>query len=47
MQDGDTLSGVAWQAAVPGGWQRLYTTNRNTIGPDPDVIRPGERLILP
>ncbi|WEO99557.1 transglycosylase family protein [Streptomyces sp. FXJ1.172] len=47
VQDGDTLSDVAWRAAVPGGWQRLYGTNRNVIGPDPDVIRPGQRLVLP
>ncbi|MER6026188.1 transglycosylase family protein [Streptomyces sp. NPDC001851] len=44
---GDTLSGVARQADVAGGWQRLYDANRNVIGPDPDVICPGQRLILP
>ncbi|WP_053663913.1 transglycosylase family protein [Streptomyces sp. MMG1121] len=44
---GDTLSGVALQAVVPGGWQRLYAANRSVIGTDPDVIRPGQRLTLP
>ncbi|MEU6511622.1 MULTISPECIES: transglycosylase family protein [unclassified Streptomyces] len=45
--EGDTLSGVARQAAVTGGWQRLYEANRNIIGADPDMIRPGQRLALP
>lgn len=47
VHDGDTLSGVAQQAAVPGGWQRLYEANRRLVGPDPDVIHPGIRLTLP
>ncbi|OIK04761.1 transglycosylase family protein [Streptomyces monashensis] len=47
VHGGDTLSGVAQQAAVPGGWHRLYDTNRSVIGPDPDMIRPGQRLALP
>ncbi|MFI2205642.1 transglycosylase family protein [Streptomyces sp. NPDC020192] len=45
--EGDTLSGVALRAAVAGGWQRLFETNRNVIGPNPDVIHPGQRLTLP
>lgn len=47
VREGDTLSGVARWAAVPGGWQRLYEANRAVVGPDPDVIRPGQRLALP
>ncbi|MEU2714230.1 transglycosylase family protein [Streptomyces sp. NPDC007205] len=47
VRDGDTLSGVARQAGVAGGWQRLYEANRDVIGPDPDVICPGQRLTLP
>ncbi|MFC3587066.1 transglycosylase family protein [Streptantibioticus rubrisoli] len=47
VREGDTLSGVAAQTAVPGGWQRLYEANRNVIGADPDVIYPGQRLTLP
>ncbi len=27
--------------------ERTYRTNRRTIGPDPDLIRPGQRLVLP
>jgi LysM repeat protein len=44
---GDTLSAVAMSLAVPGGWQRLYAANRQAIGPDPNVIRPGTVLNLP
>ncbi|KUM99615.1 hypothetical protein AQI95_38520 [Streptomyces yokosukanensis] len=47
VHDGDTLSGVARQTAVRGGWKRLYDANRNVIGSDPDVIYPGQRLTLP
>ncbi len=28
-------------------WQRLYAANRDAIGPDPDLIVPGQRLTLP
>jgi LysM repeat protein len=43
---GDTLSGIAAQLAVPGGWQALYAANRQAIGPDPDLIRPGTVLVV-
>ncbi|MFG3546394.1 transglycosylase family protein [Streptomyces sp. NPDC047725] len=43
---GDTLSGIADSRRVEGGWQRLYETNRRTIGADPDLILPGQRLAL-
>ncbi|MEU6283213.1 transglycosylase family protein [Streptomyces sp. NPDC047028] len=43
---GDTLSGIAEAERVPGGWQRLYAGNRTTIGADPDLILPGQRLDL-
>ena len=38
---GDTLSGIAAQFGVRGGWPVLYAANRQTIGPDPDVIQAG------
>ncbi|MFI6348477.1 transglycosylase family protein [Streptomyces sp. NPDC050560] len=41
---GDTLSGIAEERRVDGGWQRLYSANRSTIGSDPDLILPGQRL---
>ncbi|MBN0042912.1 transglycosylase family protein [Streptomyces actuosus] len=43
---GDTLSGIASTQHVRGGWQRLYDANRETIGADPDLILPGQRLNL-
>ncbi|MFI5683528.1 transglycosylase family protein [Streptomyces sp. NPDC051636] len=43
---GDTLSGIAGEHHVQGGWQRLYESNRATIGSDPDLIMPGQRLSL-
>ncbi|MDO0924655.1 transglycosylase family protein [Streptomyces sp. TG1A-8] len=43
---GDTLSGIAGEQRVRGGWRRLYAGNRTTIGSDPDLIMPGQRLSL-
>lgn len=43
---GDTLSGIADSRDVQGGWQKLYTANRTTVGSDPDLILPGQRLSL-
>ncbi|WP_055701487.1 transglycosylase family protein [Streptomyces silaceus] len=43
---GDTLSGIADDRRVRGGWQGLYETNRRVIGADPDLITPGQRLSL-
>jgi murein DD-endopeptidase MepM/ murein hydrolase activator NlpD len=43
---GDTLSGIAESEHVDGGWHRLYTVNRTTVGQDPDLILPGQRLSL-
>ncbi|QCD59684.1 transglycosylase family protein [Streptomyces hawaiiensis] len=43
---GDTLSGIADDQDVRGGWRGLYTANRSAIGSDPDLIVPGQRLAL-
>ncbi|MET9441275.1 transglycosylase family protein [Streptomyces sp. NPDC006610] len=43
---GDTLSGIAAEERVRGGWQGLYAANRETVGADPDLIIPGQRLNL-
>ncbi|MGK5532246.1 transglycosylase family protein [Streptomyces sp. URMC 129] len=43
---GDTLSGIAETHGVGGGWQSLYELNRATVGADPDLIFPGQRLAL-
>ncbi|MFF1699690.1 transglycosylase family protein [Streptomyces sp. NPDC058257] len=43
---GDTLSGIADERRVSGGWRQLYEANRKAIGGDPDLITPGQRLAL-
>lgn len=44
---GDTLSGIAADERLRGGWRGLYDANRSTVGADPDLIVPGQRLALP
>ncbi|QEV21507.1 transglycosylase family protein [Streptomyces alboniger] len=44
---GDTLSGIADERRVRGGWRQLYDSNRRVIGDDPDLITPGQRLSVP
>ncbi|MDK1471987.1 transglycosylase family protein [Streptomyces sp. 549] len=46
VDDGDTLDGIARTQRVGGGWQALYERNRQTVGGDPDLIIPGQRLVL-
>jgi hypothetical protein len=43
---GDTLDAIATANDLPGGWQALYARNLAAVGPDPDLISPGERLSL-
>ena len=43
---GDTLSEIAVDEQVRGGWQRLYDENRGVVGSDPDLIFPGQKLVL-
>jgi nucleoid-associated protein YgaU len=38
------LGGRARDPAVTARWHRVYATNRAVIGPDPDLIRPGQVL---
>ncbi|MCP3818223.1 transglycosylase family protein [Streptomyces sp. A3M-1-3] len=46
VEGGDTLSGIAGEQRVGGGWRQLYDANRKVIGSDPHLIYPGQRLIL-
>jgi nucleoid-associated protein YgaU len=47
VQPGDTLWAVAQKHLGAGAdWTQLYTLNRATIGGNPDVIHPGEKLNL-
>jgi hypothetical protein len=37
----------ASNARVAGAWPRLYAANRTRVGGDPDLLRPGTRLVVP
>ena len=41
---GDTLSEIAQQLNVPGGWQSLAEKNTSIVN-DPDLIFPGQKLV--
>lgn len=55
VRRGDTLWSIAARALgehatdqdVAEEWPRWYAANRDTIGADPDLIRPGQRLVAP
>lgn len=34
-------------SAIDAEWRRWYDTNRQAVGPNPDVIKPGLRLVAP
>lgn len=53
--EGDSLWAIA-QAALPGdpdvddvarAWPAWYEANRDVVGPDPDLIHPGQVLLVP
>lgn len=44
VKTGQSLSSIATEIRMPGGWKALYDLNRDVIGPDPDLIHPGMRL---
>jgi hypothetical protein len=46
VRPGDTLTAIATHHRYPGGWPRLYAHNRRTVGPDPNLIFPGQTLRL-
>ncbi|MFJ6805389.1 transglycosylase SLT domain-containing protein [Streptomyces anulatus] len=43
---GETLSKIAREYSVSGGWEKLYEGNRKIIGENPDLIHPGIKLTL-
>ncbi len=43
---GETLSKIAREHSVSGGWKKLYEGNRKIIGGNPDLIHPGIKLTL-
>jgi resuscitation-promoting factor RpfA len=55
VRTGDTLWDIARRhlpagadaAAIADAWPRWYAANRHVIGPDADLLRPGQRLVPP
>ncbi|MFE6981832.1 MULTISPECIES: transglycosylase SLT domain-containing protein [Streptomyces] len=43
---GETLSKIAREHSVSGGWKKLYEGNRKIVGENPDLIHPGINLTL-
>jgi len=43
---GESLSRIAAENDVRGGWSELYERNRDVVGSDPDLILPGQELRL-
>lgn len=46
VQNGEVLSVIAARYGLPN-WTILYEANKGTIGADPNLIRPGQVLIIP
>lgn len=46
VRPGDNLSAIAARFGI-ADWRTLYQANRSVVGPDPDVIRPGQVLTIP
>jgi LysM repeat protein len=45
VRSGDTLSRIA--SSFGTSVQAVYESNRTTIGADPNLIRPGQKLYIP
>ncbi|MGW1753322.1 M23 family metallopeptidase [Streptomyces mirabilis] len=46
VKAGDWLSKIAERQHLSGGWQKLYSDNRQVIGSDPSMIHPGLKLTI-
>ncbi|MGW7047365.1 M23 family metallopeptidase [Streptomyces avermitilis] len=46
VRAGDSLSKIADEQNVTGGWKKLYSDNRSVIGGDPSLVRPGLKLTI-
>jgi cell wall-associated NlpC family hydrolase len=48
VKAGDTLSSIASKLLGDGSkWHGIYNANKGTIGPDPAMIKPGMKLVIP
>ncbi|MFD3932407.1 peptidoglycan DD-metalloendopeptidase family protein [Streptomyces sp. NPDC058614] len=46
VKAGDSLSKIATDQSVRGGWKKLYSDNRKAVGEDPALIHPGLKLTI-
>jgi nucleoid-associated protein YgaU len=46
VRTGDNLWAIADSLDLQGGWHGLYAANRETVGDDPDLILPGQKLAV-
>lgn len=47
VKSGDSLSSIASHYYGSPDWQKLYNANKGVIGGNPNVIHPGQRLVIP
>ena len=50
VQSGDNLSYISrdfYGNESPDNVNRIYYSNKTTIGPNPNLIRPGQKLLIP
>ncbi|MFD5133540.1 transglycosylase family protein [Streptomyces olindensis] len=46
VRAGDSLWSIADSLDLSGGWHALYVGNKDAVGTDPNLIRPGQRLTV-
>ena len=48
VQSGDSLSKIAKKHyGDANAWTKIYNANKKEIGDNPDLIRPGQRFVIP
>ncbi|MEV8046253.1 transglycosylase family protein [Streptomyces griseoluteus] len=47
VRDGDTLGSIADSLDVDGGWEALYSANKQALGAGPNHVDPGQTLKVP
>jgi nucleoid-associated protein YgaU len=50
VQSGDSLSTIAksfYGSATPSNVNKIYYSNMTTIGSNPNIIKPGQKLYIP
>ena len=48
VSSGDSLSKIAKKLyGDANAWHKIYDANKATIGENPDLIRPGQRFVIP